>query len=52
VSQESTDRVRALMASLDGSPFVAAVENERYDTTQPGILRFEFTMAVDPERPL
>jgi type IV pilus assembly protein PilM len=52
VSQESTDRVRALMASLDGSPFVTAVENERYDTTQPGILRFEFTMAVDPERPL
>jgi len=52
VSQESTDRVRALMASLDDSPFIAAVENERYDTTQPGILRFEFTMAVDPERPL
>ncbi|HUG11000.1 MAG TPA: pilus assembly protein PilM [Opitutaceae bacterium] len=52
VSQESTDRVRALMASLDESPFVASVDNERYDTTQPGILRFEFTMAVDPERPL
>jgi len=52
VSQESTDRVRALMASLADSPFIASVENERYDTTQPGILRFEFTMAVDPERPL
>lgn len=52
VSQESTDRVRALMANLDGSPFIASVDNERYDTTQPGILRFEFTMAVDPERPL
>ena len=52
VSQESTDRVRALMASLDGSPFIASVDNERYDTTQPGILRFEFTMAIDPERPL
>jgi type IV pilus assembly protein PilM len=52
VSQESTDRVRSLMASLDGSPFIASVDNERYDTTQPGILRFEFTMAIDPERPL
>lgn len=52
VSQESTDRVRMLMASLAKSPFIASVDNERYDTTQPGILRFEFTMAVDPERPL
>lgn len=52
VSLESTASVRALMASLSESPFIASVENERYDTTQPGILRFEFTMAVDPEHPL
>lgn len=52
VSQESTERVRALIESLADSAFIASVDNERYDTSQPGILRFEFTMGVDPERPL
>ena len=31
---------------------IVAVEDERFDNTQEGILRFDFTLVVDPGRPL
>jgi type IV pilus assembly protein PilM len=52
VSPESYERVKKLIASFTGSPFVATVENERFDNTQPGLLRFDFTLVVNATRPL
>ncbi len=52
VSPESNERVKKLLASFTGSAFVAAVENEHFDNTQPGLLRFDFTLVVSPKRPL
>lgn len=52
VSPESYERVKKLIASFTGSPFVASVENEHFDNTQPGLLRFDFTLVVNPARPL
>jgi type IV pilus assembly protein PilM len=52
VSPESYERVKKLIASFTGSPFVSSVENERFDNTQPGLLRFDFTLVVNAARPL
>jgi type IV pilus assembly protein PilM len=52
VSPESYDRVKKLIAGFTGSPFITAVENERFDNTQPGLLRFDFTLVVNARRPL
>ena len=52
VSPESYERVKKLIASFTGSPFLTAVENERFDNTQPGLLRFDFTLVVNAARPL
>jgi type IV pilus assembly protein PilM len=45
-------RLKALMTSLDGSPFVATVDDERFDHSQPGLLRFEFILGSKPGQPL
>ena len=52
VSPETFSRVKALLASFVDSPFVASVEAERFDNEQPGILKFDFVLVVDPARPL
>lgn len=52
VSPESYERVKKLIASFTGSPFVATVESEHFDNTQPGLLRFDFTLVVNSSRPL
>ena len=52
VSPASYDRVKKLIAGFTGSPFITAVENERFDNTQPGLLRFDFTLVVNARRPL
>ena len=52
VSPETFSRVKALLASIVDSPFVAAVEGERFDNNQPGILKFDFVLVADPARPL
>lgn len=41
-------RVRALLADLAESPFVAAVENERFDPAQPGVIGFGVTLVIKP----
>ena len=43
------DRVRRLRMGLLASRFVAAVEDERFDDTQPGLLRFGCTLVMKPE---
>ncbi|MES1166909.1 MAG: cell division FtsA domain-containing protein, partial [Pseudomonadota bacterium] len=44
---EAYGKVRSLMQALAGSPFVSAIENERFDGAQPGILRFDFTLVLN-----
>ena len=51
VSPETFNRVKALLASIVDSPFVASVEGERFDNQQPGILQFDFVIVADPARP-
>lgn len=52
VSQDSYERVKALLESFVGSRFISAVESESFNADQPGILRFDFILVVDPQRPL
>ncbi len=52
VSPETFNRVKALLASIVDSPYVATVEGERFDNDQPGILKFDFVLVTDPARPL
>ena len=51
-SPASRERARQLLGRLAGSPYVAAVTNERFDNSQPGLLRFDFTLVVNPRHPL
>lgn len=52
VSPESQNRVKTLLTSFVESEFIVSLENERFDNSQPGILRFDFILVVDPQRPL
>ncbi len=49
---EPLGRVRRLRESLLASRFVAAVEEEKFDDTQPGLLRFTCTVVMKPEATL
>lgn len=44
-------RARTLLASLAESPFVQAVQSERFATLESGVLQFEFVLAINPRRP-
>jgi type IV pilus assembly protein PilM len=52
VSPETFSRVKTLLASVVDSPFVGAVEAARFDNSQPGILKFDFVLVTNPQRPL
>jgi type IV pilus assembly protein PilM len=52
VSQQSLQRVNQLLTSFTGSQFIAAVEKPRFDTSQNGLLRFDFTLVINPKKPL
>lgn len=52
VSPESFERVKQLLASFTGSQFIASVENERFDNHQNGLLRFDFTLVINPAKTL
>lgn len=47
-ANEAQRRVQQLLASVGRSRFVRTIEAERFDTSQPGILRFEFSVSVIP----
>ncbi len=49
---DARQRVQALFSRLVDSPFVAAIEAERFDVGQPGILKFDFVLVVDAQHPL
>lgn len=52
VSYESQQRVKTLLNSFTESQFIVRLENERFDNSQAGILKFDFILVVNPERPL
>lgn len=52
VSPDAYRRATDLLGSLAQSPFLSAVESERFDDEQPGILRFDFVLVTRPARPL
>lgn len=52
VSEATVQQVRRLLASLRASPYIASVDHEEYDNSRDGLLRFDFTFALNPERPL
>lgn len=52
VSNDSRARVETLLKSFKDSNFILDVQDERFDTSQPGILRFDFTLLVNPRNPL
>lgn len=52
VSAQSLARAKALLASFTSSQFIASVENERFDNNQNGLLRFDFTLVINPQKPL
>ncbi len=52
VSPETFTRVKTLLAGLVDSPFVSAIEAERFNPRQPGILEFDFVIVADSRRPL
>ncbi|HET7537215.1 MAG TPA: hypothetical protein VFJ90_12215 [Candidatus Didemnitutus sp.] len=49
VSDDTRRRVRELLAHISGSPFVALIEAERFDSSLPGILRFDFVVVTKPD---
>ena len=48
VSHSSYERVTALLAQFVESPRVMEVEGERFDASESGILRFDFTLVINP----
>ena len=48
VSQSAFERATMLLNQLVESPQVMEVEGERFDASQPGILRFDFTLVINP----
>jgi len=52
VSQDSFNRVKELLLSFEDSQFIVSVENERFNNRQPGILKFDFILVVNPRKPL
>jgi len=52
VSADVQRRVNRLLDSFTGSAFIVGIEDQRFDTSQNGLLRFEFTLVVNPEKPL
>jgi len=50
--RESLLKVQALLDGLRSSPFVAGIEEERFDRSQPGILRFDFILVTGSRQSL
>jgi len=52
VSPTSQQRVNELLASFAESDYIAEVQNEQFDPSEPGILRFEFVLVLNDKQPL
>ena len=52
VSADSRRQVETLLTSFQGSPFIAEVGERRFDTSRPGILKFDVSLTLEPNMPL
>lgn len=51
-SGDADAKVRELFSALQESPFVLAVNRERFDPSRPGLMRFQVTLRLKPEAAL
>ena len=51
VSSDSRRQVESLLTSFEGLPFIAKVGDRRFDTSRPGILKFDVSLTLEPEMP-
>ena len=49
---KASARVTDLLKSFEGSAFIQKYENVRTDNSNPRILKFDFTLVVDPKKPI
>ncbi len=49
---KAIQRVNDLLKSFERSAFIKKCENVRTDPTEPRILKFDFTVGVDPSKPI
>ncbi len=49
VSSDSRKQVESLLTSFENSSFIATVGDRRFDTSRPGILRFDVSLMLNPE---
>ncbi len=52
VSNNTKKRVNVILSKFNESVFISDVKNKKFDTTEKGILKFEFTLVLNPEMPL
>ncbi|GAB5559557.1 MAG: hypothetical protein SynsKO_12040 [Synoicihabitans sp.] len=52
VSPAAYERVTALLSRFVESPRIVEIEGERFDASEPGLLRFDFTLVINPSIPL
>ena len=50
--KKATERVDELLKSFVDSAFIQKYENVRTDPSDPRILKFDFTLVVDPKKPI
>lgn len=51
-SKKAFDRVNTLLTSFTESKFISQVTGQRFDTNDPRILEFSFTLVQNPDNPL
>ena len=50
--KKAIDRLNSLLAAFTQSSFIKSFENVRTDPSNPRILKFDFTLVVNPEKPI
>jgi type IV pilus assembly protein PilM len=52
VSPESYNRVKELLNAFASSQFIIGQQDQKFNSEEPGILKFDFTLLVNPKHPL
>lgn len=52
VSSATNNRVNQFLSLLRGSEFTQEITGQRFDPSQEGVLKFEFTVVINPQKPL
>ncbi len=51
-NNKASKRITDLLKSFEGSEFIKKYDNVRTDHSNPRILKFDFTLVVDPKKPI